>query len=385
MSNKSKRRIPKLENCNGRGRVYLNRRYHYLGPFGSPETTQAYGRLISEWSAHNELLPVPQTKITMGELCRDYFFHCREYYQHTDGSPTSQLSLIKPACRPLLKLYSRTPVNDFGPLALRTIREGWVQQDLARETINKYTGIIRNMFKWGVSHERIPVEAYQRIKSVENLAYGRSKARETEPIRPVPEQHIQAIRPHVPETIWSLIQLQLLTGARAGELFSLRPSDIDTTDEVWTATLAEHKTTYRGKKRVLYFGPRAKSILRERMADTPIHEQMFSPRQAIHERSADSHTHRRAGQSPTPRVTARTVGHHYTKDSYRVAIRRACDKAGVPTWTPHRLRHNAATFIRREHGLEAAQVILGHSRADVTQLYAEVDEAKAIKVIREIG
>ena len=77
--------------------------------------------------------------------------------------------------------------------------------------------------------------------------------------------------------------------------------------------------------------------------------------------------------------------HHYSADSYRRAITRACDKAGVPRWTPHRLRHNAATYIRKEYGLEAAQIILGHSKADVTQLYAEVDEAKAIRVIKEIG
>ena len=39
-------------------------------------------------------------------------------------------------------------------------------------------------------------------------------------------------------------------------------------------------------------------------------------------------------------------------------------------WSPNRLRHAAATEIRREVGLEEAQIILGHSRADVTQIYA---------------
>ena len=56
-----------------------------------------------------------------------------------------------------------------------------------------------------------------------------------------------------------------------------------------------------------------------------------------------------------------------------------------PAWTPHRLRHNAATFIRKEYGLEAAQIILGHSRADVTQIYAEANTEKALEVIRVIG
>lgn len=64
---------------------------------------------------------------------------------------------------------------------------------------------------------------------------------------------------------------------------------------------------------------------------------------------------------------------------------RAHGKAGVPVCTPHRLRHNAATRIRKEHGLEAAQVIFGHARADVTQLYAEIDTQRAIQVIGVIG
>jgi site-specific recombinase XerC len=35
--------------------------------------------------------------------------------------------------------------------------------------------------------------------------------------------------------------------------------------------------------------------------------------------------------------------------------------------------------------LEAAQTILGHAKADVTQIYAERDAAKAIEIIRKIG
>jgi site-specific recombinase XerC len=57
----------------------------------------------------------------------------------------------------------------------------------------------------------------------------------------------------------------------------------------------------------------------------------------------------------------------------------------VPHWHPNQLRHSAATAIRKQFGLEAAQVILGHSRADVTQVYAERDSARAIEVVRKIG
>ncbi len=71
--------------------------------------------------------------------------------------------------------------------------------------------------------------------------------------------------------------------------------------------------------------------------------------------------------------------------SYRRAVERGCLRAGVARWTPHRLRHNAATNIRKEFGLEAAQVILGHSHANITELYAELDEGKAIQAMLSMG
>jgi site-specific recombinase XerC len=52
-------------------------------------------------------------------------------------------------------------------------------------------------------------------------------------------------------------------------------------------------------------------------------------------------------------------------------------------WQPNQLRHAFATRVRKVHGLEAAQVLLGHARADVTQVYAERNEqlAAAIAVV----
>ena len=54
-------------------------------------------------------------------------------------------------------------------------------------------------------------------------------------------------------------------------------------------------------------------------------------------------------------------------------------------WSPKRLRHSAATGIRKEFGLEAAQVFLGHASADVTQVYAERDRNLVADIARELG
>ena len=91
-------------------------------------------------------------------------------------------------------------------------------------------------------------------------------------------------------------------------------------------------------------------------------------------------THRRPDQEAKVPKTERRVRDCYGVDSYRRAISRACEKTGIAPWHPHQLRHNAATRIRKECGLEAAQVMLGHSRADITEVYAQRDAEKAREV-----
>jgi site-specific recombinase XerC len=54
-------------------------------------------------------------------------------------------------------------------------------------------------------------------------------------------------------------------------------------------------------------------------------------------------------------------------------------------WFPNQLRHTAGTEIRKQYGLEAAQTVLGHSKADVTEVYAERDYALAARVAKEVG
>ena len=57
----------------------------------------------------------------------------------------------------------------------------------------------------------------------------------------------------------------------------------------------------------------------------------------------------------------------------------------IPQWHPNQLRHTRGTEIRRLYGIEAAQVLLGHSRADVTQIYAEKNLSQSVEIARRLG
>jgi integrase len=108
------------------------------------------------------------------------------------------------------------------------------------------------------------------------------------------------------------------------------------------------------------------------------------------------HLARRAQNRKTPRPASRppsrakanpkrAAGDRYTNHSYAHAIQRACERAGVPVWSPNQLRHNAATRIRAAYGIEAARIILGHSSAVTSEIYAEIDREKAKEIVAKIG
>lgn len=48
-------------------------------------------------------------------------------------------------------------------------------------------------------------------------------------------------------------------------------------------------------------------------------------------------------------------------------------------------RDTAATLLRAKYGVEAAKVILGHTKVETTQIYAERDMDKAERIMAEIG
>ena len=57
----------------------------------------------------------------------------------------------------------------------------------------------------------------------------------------------------------------------------------------------------------------------------------------------------------------------------------------VVHWAPNQLRHSAGTEVRHRFGLEAAQVVLGHAHANVTEIYAEKNVQRAAEIMRAIG
>lgn len=420
------------------------RRDYWLGPYGSPESREAYHRIIAEWEAGDRCLPPPlrdraptNDDVSVAEVMRRYWDWARQYYS------ASEVATIRAALRIVREVFGSTPAKDFGPNRLRLVRDRMVAGDpdadpprrpWSRKHVNGQIHRVAAMYKWAAAHELLPASVYHQLKTVPSLKRGRSAARETEGVGPVAVECVEAVRPYLSPQVNALISLQLHTGARGGELFSLRPIDLAMDDRsgTWTVTPLDHKTAHHNHSRTIYLGPRAQAVVRPFLAGRPVDAYLFSPTEAESERRAGTHAARKTplscGNRPgTNRVThpRKRPGEHYTAASYRRAIERACDLAFPPPdhlrprarddgrlesrtelwvrlteeqrgelrtwrhehrWHPHQLRHTTATQIRREFGLEAARIALGHSSALVTDaVYAERDMARVIEVMKQIG
>jgi integrase len=204
---------------------------------------------------------------------------------------------------------------------------------------------------------------------------------------PVAEEAIRAVLPHLSPQVAAMVQLQHLCGARPQEVVLIRPCEVDTTGEVWLYHPRRHKTEHLDRLKVIMLGPRAQEVLRPWLErDDGAH--CFSPAEA----SAWHYRRSRRKASTDATVDAGCVrasqprpGAKYTRHSYRVAVQRACKRAGIPAWSPRQLRHTRATMIRKAFGLEAAKAVLGHTDTKITEIYAERDLELATRVMKEIG
>ncbi len=427
------RSIPKLSHhkASGRAVVRLDGQDCYVGPWGSKAAVAEYDRLIVEWLAGGRQIASAQAgEMTVTELIATFWTHAESYYRNPDGTVTGEIHCFRDALKPLRRLYGHTLVTDFGPLALKAVRQAMIDAGHCRSHINRQIGRIKRAFRWGVENELVPSSVIHGLEAVAGLKAGRSGVRESAPVKPVAENLIMAVLPFVSRQVGAMIQVQLLTGMRPGETVTIRGVDIEMSGKLWLYRPAKHKTKHLGHDRVIMFGPKAQQILKL-FLKSDLHAPLFAPVDAEEDRrrAADKarETPRSCGNvrgSNVRRKPRKKPGVGYSVDSYGRAIKYGCERAfPVPdqlsqkvlpngkletkkawlarltpvqkeeirtwrkshSWHPHQLRHNAATNLRKTFGLEAAQVVLGHRTLSVTEIYAEKNTEAAKRIMTEVG
>jgi integrase len=379
------------------------RRDVLLGAYDSSASRKEYARVIAEWEVANRQLPPERTGApSVNEVLLRYHEFAEGYYQK-NGQPTSQLDRVRRSLTFVKDLYGLSPATEFGALALKAVRARMVEGGWARRHINQCIGCVKRCFKWAASEELIPASIPQALWAVEGLKRGRTTAKESQPILSVEDALVETTLPYMNPPVRCMVQLQRLTGMRPGEVILMRSCDIDRTGRTWFYTPESHKTEHHGMERVIYLGPQAQVVLQPFLFRDP-DAYLFSPREAIAALRARQRAARKTKvqpsqvcrKKPKPKKPPRD---RYTRDSYGRAITYAVARANrerlkvgpippseyVPHWHANQLRHSAATEVRQRFGLEAAQILLGHAKADVTQVYAERDRSLGERVASAIG
>ncbi|MEX2673409.1 MAG: hypothetical protein WD294_15020 [Phycisphaeraceae bacterium] len=389
--------------------VEINGKRHYLGTYGSPQSKAAYQRIIGEWLGGGGDLPPEPEHMLVAEILVRWVRWAQKHYRDRHGRQTTGYRNARNATRWLDEMFGEMYVVEFRPRHLKAIQRAMILRGFSRPYVNKNCDIIKAVFKWAVAEELVEPGALRGLEAVRGLQKGRTDAPETEPIKPVADDHVHVCLPHMPVPVAAMVRLQQATGMRPAEVVTIRPADIEMGSEVWSYIPDDHKLAHKDRDRIVFIGPKGQATLKAHLTpNRPTTKPIFSPRDAVADLHAKRHEQRQTplkyGNGPGTNRSGdpqRSAGEGYSVDSYRRAIHRACDKAWpVPKgataaeakahrdrhrWSPNQLRHTYATRVRRDHGLEAAQVLLGHSRADVTQVYAERDISKAREVAQLVG
>lgn len=400
-------RIPRpvLHKTSGQSVVVLRdhatgkRRPVYLGRHGSPEAQRRYGEVIAQWLAGAAVTTAaakapPSSSPTVSRLVVEFLLYARQYYRDESGHVSRTVGNFELAARPFLDVLRDRPTDSLTCADLEAVRQRWTETEYghrkdddgkriegtgkrhSRRYVNDTLHRIRWMLRWGAERGLVPGAVWSSLSALRSLGRGRGGARETAPVEAVPRTIVDAILPHLPPTIVGAVELLWWSGMRAGELCSLRMRDVERNGAVWFYKPTQHKGAWKGRERVVRFGPKCQAIMAPLLSANP-DAFLFTPARAMVERKAAWRAARKSQPQPSQverdkRNARKPVRYAEQFDvaTLRRAVHRACDDAGVERFGLHRLRHAAGTRLVLEAGDEAARLQLGHADATMVRRYS---------------
>ena len=415
----------KRHKTSGRAFARVGGRFVYFGRHGSEKSRELYARWLAGLrsagpAAADAPTAVQPAELTVAAVLAAFWAHAKTAYPYDPSyagrRPPGEIGNLYDAMQPVLKLYASLPAVEFGPRALGLVRDDMVARGWCRNVVNRHVVRVRTMIKWAVAQELLPGEVLHRLQALPGLRRGHKGVRDTAKVRPVPTDVLAATLAHLSPRLAAMVNLQLLTGMRSGNLCQMRTADVERPSDggAWVYRPRKHKTEHHGHALEIRLGPKAQLVLNVYLKPDEPEVYVFSPAAEL----ADHRAARTAART-TPASCGNTVGSkpakrapkwvprdHYTPGTYAQAINRACDRADraareaactgvpdaetpasrlVPRWNPHRLRHNRGTVVRATHGTDGVLAALGQRTSAMADRYAEIEADKAERIAAELG
>lgn len=321
--------IPTLKlHATGQAYIRWQGKTKYFGKYGTPETDRAYrqwmqGLLGNKGDGAESPL--------VSDLIQAY----------VDANPSKNHGDKFRAIADLGPLSGHR-CHEYTPLAYRKHRElvAGTGTRCARH-VNDLMRLVQRIFRWGVSMEMCSLDTYSRLKTVDPLKAHEVK-RQSKKRLPAKREDVEKTLAELHDVPAAIVRLILYTGARPGEICTMKASEVTKSGPqgTWVYRPGKHKTGHHGKRRFIAFGPLGKEILRQFW---PACGDYFFP--------------------------SAVIISHYRPASLRQAIGHACIRAGVPYWSPYQLRHLRLTELAVDKGLETAASVAGHGEIETTKLY----------------
>jgi integrase len=353
-----------------RAYTIVNGQRIHLGLYGSPESYDRYTKAINAPKVEKPAAEPAPVVYTVSMLLASYLEFAIERY---GGEKAMEVVHAKLVAKILRRTHGDILARDFGPKAFKVMRRAMIDAGWSRGYIGEQCSRAKRIISWGVSEEILPPSARHALDTVEPLDMGQYGVREGRKVEPVPDAMIDATVACLADVPADMVKIMRLTGMRSGELLQLSTEFIDRTNNVWLFTPPRHKTRRHKKQRTIAIGPKAQAILSKYLFRAPCFGySTASFRRAITRACDRAFPHPEFAKLKRAELTPK-----------QLAELRAWQKQHH--WHPHQLRHAAATAIREQCGLDFAQAVLGHSRADMTQHYAAVSQERAREAALQIG
>jgi hypothetical protein len=123
-----------------------------LGKYGTPASRQEYARVIAEWESSHRFVSTTLacTDLTINELILRFWAWATQHYRRPDGSATNELKDFQLSLNPLIALYGHILAKEYGPMALKAVRQAMMIYDMA---LNEQTQKLAR--KYGISPARV--------------------------------------------------------------------------------------------------------------------------------------------------------------------------------------------------------------------------------------
>ena len=361
-------RVPSLclHKATGQARATYQGRSVYFGRYGSPEAHRRYAEWILEITADPTAVPIATRAkagdgITVAELVNAFEEHHETTLEgRTEDAIRTARSETRVAGDLLVEKHAAVMVTDFDAPMLVEIRDSILGRPIDRRwclrTVNNRISRVRSIFAWGVQRGIVDRGVIVGLQAVAPLRAGSAMARVHAPVREAPIEDVRLVLEHLDARggpsvqVACLLRFMLMTGCRCAEARKATIGDLDR--DARTLTIHEHKTA--------------------RKTGAPLIFHLSDEVLAVIDRAILA---RGAGADPTAPIFAGTRG-PFRRTAVTQAVARACERAGVPHWSPHRLRHTATNLVRRAAGDAVAKATGGWDDPRMISRYGREDEGR---------